>query len=197
VRTDWTAPTSTLSASGWKTADYTQAFSDADALSGVQRRFYLPTYRSSPWQANTALGFLYDDFDLVQAGWATYAGTWSTNTTTGRLLQSDATNTNTGYHCTVAQGNCAFYRVKARLTNATGNRRWGFHILRDDPTLAQQGNSYLIWLRYDNQALQLYADSILSTNRPAVRLYANPTTGAITVTGPDSLLPLLWFLYDS
>jgi hypothetical protein len=30
-----------------------------------------------------------------------------------------------------------------------------------------------------------------------VRLYPNPTTGAITVTGPASLMPLLWFLYDS
>jgi len=193
VRTDWTAPTSTLSASGWKTADYTQAFSDADALSGVQRRFYLPTYRSSPWQANTALGFLYDDFDIGQAGWATYAGTWSTNTTTGRLLQSDATNTNTGYHRAVAQSNRAFYRVKARLTNATGNRRWGFHILSDDPTLAQRGNSYLIWLRYDNQDLQLY-ETISNTlnTRLTVPLSLTPNTDYLVEVLYDNGYIAIW-----
>ncbi len=156
VRTDWTPPTSTLSVSGWKTAAFTQAFTDADGLSGIQRRFYLPTYRSSHWQANTTLGFLYDEFDLTQAGWATYAGTWSTNAAASRLLQSDVTATNTGYHCAVTQGSRALYRVKAKLTNTTGNRRWGFHILADDPSQAQRGNSYLIWLRYDNQDLQIY-----------------------------------------
>ncbi len=156
IRTDWTPPAASLSISGWKTADFTQTFTDADGLSGIQRRFYLPAYRSSAWQANTTLGFLYDDFDMVQSGWATYAGSWSLNTATQRLLQSDVTSTNTGYHRALSQGNRALYRVRARLTNTTGNRRWGFHILVDDPSLAQRGNSYLIWLRYDNQDLQIY-----------------------------------------
>ncbi len=193
VRTDWTAPASTLSVSGWKTTDYTQAFSDADALSGVQRRFYLSTYRSSPWQANTTLGFLYDDFDMVQTGWATYAGSWSTNTTTARLLQSDATNANTGYHRAVAQGNRAFYRVKARLTNTTGNRRWGFHILADDPTLAQRGNSYLIWLRYDNQDLQLY-ETISNTlnTRLTIPLTLMPNTDYLVEVLYDNGYIAIW-----
>ena len=71
----------------------------------------------------------------------------------------------------------AFYRVKARLTNATGNRRWGFHILSDDPTLAQRGNSYLIWLRYDNDDLQLY-ETISNTlnTRLTVPLSLTPNT---------------------
>jgi spore germination protein YaaH len=156
VRVDWTAPTTNLTVSGWKTTDFTQAFTDNDALSGIQRRFLLATHRSSPWQANTALGYLSDDFDAVQAGWATYAGTWSTHTTSGHLTQMDATSTNTGYHRLISQSTLALYRVRARLTNPTGNRRWGFHILADDPSQSQRGNSYLIWLRYDSQDLQIY-----------------------------------------
>ena len=193
VRTDWTAPTSTLSISGWITADYTQTFTDADALSGIQRRFYLPTYGGGPWQANPNLGFLYDDFDMGQPGWATYAGTWTTNTTLSRLLQSDATSTNTGYHRAAAQGTRAFYRVKARLTNSTGNRRWGFHILADDPSLSQRGNSYLIWLRYDNQDLQLY-ETISNTlyTRLTVPLTLSPNTDYLVEVLYDNGYIAIW-----
>ncbi len=177
VRTDWTPPATSLSTTGWKTADYTQSFSDADGLSGIQRRFYLPTYRSSPWQANPALGFLYDDFDMTQSGWTTYAGTWNTDLAAQRLVQSDATTTNTGYHRAITQTARALYRIKARLTNTTGNRRWGFHILADDPTQSNRGNSYLIWLRYDNQDLQIYetTGNTLQT-RLTVPLILSPNT---------------------
>jgi len=88
--------------------------------------------------------------------------------------------THTGLSLT--NGQTYYFGVRA-VNNAglTSTPTWSNGILYSQP------------LFYDAGA----ADSILSTNRPAVRLYPNPTTGAITVTGPDSLLPLLWFLYDS
>lgn len=155
ARIDWTPPTTTVAGSGWKTADFVQSFSDADALSGVKSRFFLPLYRTAGgWEAQSSGGFLYDDFSYAQTGWSAGAGTWTLSG--GTLQQTDATQTNSGYHRATLQSNKAFYRVQARLTNTTGSRRWGFHILADDPTLAQRGNSYLIWLRYDNQDLQVY-----------------------------------------
>lgn len=153
-KVDWTAPASSLTVSGWKTANFLQSFTDFDALSGIAYRFFLVDYENGGWQAQGSAGMLYDDFGSSQLGWSSYAGSWSVSG--GTLSQSDVTATNTGYHKAVSQAARAFYRVQARLTNPTGNRRWGFHIFVDDPTLAQRGNSYLIWLRYDNQDLQLY-----------------------------------------
>ncbi len=183
---DWTAPTTALSVSGWKTADFVQAFSEADALSGVGRRFLLPAYLgANGWEASTAAGFLYDDFTGVQGGWTAGAGTWSTSA--GLLTQSDATSTGTNYYRSVAQGSLALYRVKARLTNSTGNRRWGFHILVDDPTQSQRGNSYLIWLRYDQQDVQIY-ETIANT------LYTRLTVPFSLSVGTDYLVEVV---YDS
>lgn len=181
---DWTPPTTTLSVSGWKTADFAQSFTDSDALSGVGYRFFLPLfYSSGAWQAQPSAGVLFDDFVSALGSWSAGAGTWSVSS--GFLVQSDATSANTGYHHAVAQGAFALYRVRARLTNTTGNRRWGFHILADDISLAQRGNSYLIWLRYDQQDLQIY-ETISNT------LYARRTVPLSLSANTDYLVEVLY-----
>ncbi|MCS7153889.1 MAG: glycosyl hydrolase family 18 protein, partial [Bacteroidia bacterium] len=152
---DRTPPTAALSAAGWKTADFIQTFQESDALSGVADRFYLPLYRAgSVWRAQSAEGFFHETFDSPSASWAANGGTWST--ANGLLTQSDVSHTNTGYYHPVNQGTKHLYRVRARLTNTAGNRRWGFHILASSPQQAQRGDSYLIWLRYDSQDIQIY-----------------------------------------
>ncbi|MCS7161735.1 MAG: glycosyl hydrolase family 18 protein [Bacteroidia bacterium] len=173
---DLTPPTASLSVSGWKTQDYTQAFTESDALSGINLRFFLPTFfTGESWRAQAAAGFLYDDFAASVDSWSAGAGTWQV--ADGALLQTDATQANTSYTHPVAQGARHFYRVRARLTNTTGNRRWGFHILADNSTQANRGNSYLIWLRYDQQDLQIYETvaDVLHT-RQTVPLTLNPDT---------------------
>jgi len=181
---DWTPPTVGLSVSNWKTADFVQAFSEADALSGVGVRFLLPVYLgANGWEASTAAGFLYDDFTGVQGGWTAGIGTWSTSV--GWLTQSDVASTGTNYYRSVAQGSLVLYRVKARLTNTTGNRRWGFHILVDDPTQTQRGNSYLIWLRYDQQDVQIY-ETISNT------LYTRLTVPFSLSVGTDYLVEVVY-----
>ncbi len=182
-KVDWTPPTTSLSVSGWKTANFSQTFTDWDARSGVAYRFFLASFDNTGWQAQGSAGLLYDTFDGVQPGWSTYAGSWTVST--GSLSQSDASSTNTGYYKAVQQTGQAFYRVRARLTNAAGNRRWGFHILADNPTFDQRGNSYLIWLRYDNQDIQLY-ETIANV------LYMRASTPLVLNSDVDYLVEVLY-----
>ncbi|MCS6790882.1 MAG: glycosyl hydrolase family 18 protein [Bacteroidia bacterium] len=166
LKIDLTPPTSSLSASGWKTQDYTQSFNDQDALSGVSSRLFLPVYREAgTWRARRESGFLYEEFSVPSTAWSSGAGSWSASG--GNLTQSDATSTNTAYHHPIQQTSSHFYRVRAQLSNTTGNRRWGFHLLADNPSQANRGNSYLIWLRYDSQDLQIYEtiNDVLHTRR--------------------------------
>ncbi|GIV22817.1 MAG: glycosyl hydrolase family 18 protein [Bacteroidia bacterium] len=184
TKIDWTPPSAALTVSGWKTTDYTQAFTENDALSGISRRFYLVTFKNgTTWQAQPSAGFLYDDFTTALGTWTTGSGIWSVGS--GTLTQSDATNANTNYYHAVSQGTLALYRVKARLTNSSGNRRWGFHILVDDPTQTQRGNSYLIWLRHDNQDVQIY-ETIGNT------LYTRQTVPFSLSANTDYLVEVLY-----
>ncbi|MGQ9863525.1 MAG: T9SS type A sorting domain-containing protein [Bacteroidia bacterium] len=134
--------------------DISASFTDSDTRSGIAYRFYLPVSLNTVWQATTSKGFLYDDFDLLS--WQSLTGTWSVSA--GLLLQSDNAETNTNLYTPLTQNASTLYlfRTRTRLLNTTGNRRWGFHIFADDPTQTQRGNSYLIWLRADNNTLQIY-----------------------------------------
>ncbi|MCX7606434.1 MAG: glycosyl hydrolase family 18 protein, partial [Bacteroidia bacterium] len=186
TKLDWTLPTSSVFVTGWKTTDYVQSFTDSDALSGISRRFFLPVFRvGSTWQARDSAGFLYADFTSSAGAWVGGSGTWSVSN--GTLLQSDVTSSNTGYHHLVLQDSRILYRTRARLTNSTGNRRWGFHLLADDPSLAQRGNSYLIWFRYDTQEIQVY-ETIANT------LYLRWSTPFALTVGGDYLVEVV---YDS
>ncbi|MCX7651276.1 MAG: glycosyl hydrolase family 18 protein [Bacteroidia bacterium] len=181
ARIDLTPPTASLSVSGWKTQDFVQTFTESDALSGVAERFYLPVYRDGAvWRGQANSGFLYETFDMTASSWTANRGTWSSGG--GFLSQTDTTHLNTDYYHLVAQGAYHLYRVQARLTNASGNRRWGFHILVSDPIQQQRGDSYLIWLRYDSQDIQIY-ETIGNT------LYVRQTV-------PFSLLPDTTYLVE-
>ncbi|MCS7188628.1 MAG: glycosyl hydrolase family 18 protein [Bacteroidia bacterium] len=155
TKADLTPPSTSVVTTGWKTADYVQDFIDNDALSGIERHFFLPLFRAgNTWEASSSAGFLYDEFAATSGSWLAGVGSWQISS--GVLQQQDVTSTNTGYHHAVLQGSIHLYRVQARLLNSTGNRRWGFHILADDISQSQRGNSYLIWLRYDQQDVQIY-----------------------------------------
>ncbi len=184
AKIDLTPPDATLAVSGWKTQDFTQSFQESDALSGLAQRFFLPLYRDGTvWRGQSTQGFLYESFDSPSGGWQAGTGSWSS--TGGYLIQSDATNTNTAYHHPVTQSTKHLYRIKARLTNTTGNRRWGFHILASDPAQSQRGDSYLIWLRYDNQDIQIY-ETISNT------LYTRRTVPYPLATGTDYLVEVVY-----
>ncbi|MCS7297822.1 MAG: glycosyl hydrolase family 18 protein [Bacteroidia bacterium] len=184
TRIDLSPPTAGLFVSGWKTASFIQTFQESDSRSGIAQRFYLPLYRDgSVWRAQHAAGFLYESFEGPSPYWQSGAGSW--NATSGLLIQSDVNLSNTRYHHPVAQSSKHFYRIKARLVNPSGNRRWGFHILASSSSLDQRGDSYLIWLRYDNQDIQIY-ETINNV------LYARRTIPFPLTSNTDYLLEVVY-----
>jgi PKD repeat protein/N-acetyl-anhydromuramyl-L-alanine amidase AmpD len=158
---DVTAPTTAVNVAGnWKTSDFTADFTDADNIggSGVQHKFYqVIDFDGTEWRANDGNGFFSDNFDLaIHPDWTQQVGTWAINSAV--LQQSDEANTNTNIHAALNQDNYDqwLYHFGMKISGTGGNRRGGFHFMCDDPSLTNRGNSYFIWLRADDNKLQIY-----------------------------------------
>ncbi|UKN01629.1 N-acetylmuramoyl-L-alanine amidase [Paracrocinitomix mangrovi] len=158
---DVVAPTTSISTVGnWKTTDFTATFSDADNVggSGVHQRFYqVIDFDGTEWRANANNGFFSDNFDAtIHADWTQQVGTWGINSM--KLRQSDEANTNTNIWAGCNQDNDDqwLYHFGLNISGAGGNRRGGFHFMCDDATLTNRGNSYFIWLRVDDDKIQIY-----------------------------------------
>lgn len=159
---DNTIPTTQINTpSGWITQNFTTTYTDADNTggTGIEKSFYLPSYNNgSEWRANGNRGFFQDDFTgtTIHPDWTNSVGTWSI--TSGALVQSDETNSNTNIYATVTQSlsNRYLYCFKGAITGANTNRRAGIYIACDAPSQTQRGNSYMIWLRPDQSAVEFY-----------------------------------------
>jgi hypothetical protein len=83
-------------------------------------------------------------------------GTWSISS--GTLIQTDETNSNTNIYAAVTQSlsNRYLYCFKGTITGASTNRRAGIYIACDNPSQTQRGNSYMIWFRPDQSAIEFY-----------------------------------------
>lgn len=158
---DVIAPTTSVSAgTGWHTTNFTVNFTDADNTggSGVEHHFYqVIDFDGSDWRANGANGFYSDNFDLaIHPEWTSQTGVWGINASV--LEQSDEANVNTNLHAQVNQDNYDkwLYHFQGKISGAGGNKRAGFHFMCDDATLTNRGNSYFIWLRSDDNKVQIY-----------------------------------------
>lgn len=159
---DNTSPTTQITTpAGWITQNFTANYADADNAggSGIEKSFYQPSYYNGiEWRANGNRGFFNDDFNgpAIHPDWTNTVGTWSISS--GALVQSDEINTNTNIYAAVTQSlsNRYLYCFKGTITGANTNRRAGIYIACDDPNQTQRGNSYLIWLRPDQSAIEFY-----------------------------------------
>ncbi|HEY1038248.1 MAG TPA: T9SS type A sorting domain-containing protein [Bacteroidia bacterium] len=161
---DNTAPTTNVSVPPiWDTTDFTSAFIDADngGCSGtVAKRFYqVADYNANnEWRANSANGFFNDDFNgsAIHADWSSVAGTWSNGG--NYLQQTDEASSNTNLYAALTQTNSDeyLYNWTGTLGGLGANRRAGFHFMVDQPTQSERGNSYFVYFRLDNDAVQIY-----------------------------------------
>jgi len=159
--TDNTPPTTTIAApTNWITNDFTCSFSDMDNAggSGVDQRYYqVINYDGVEWRANDAMGFFSDNFDAtLHMDWTNQVGVW--NVASGKLNQTDETNTNSNMHAALTQqsSNAYLYHWVGAIDGTGTNRRAGFHFFCDDATLTNRGNSYFVWFRVDDAKVQLY-----------------------------------------
>ena len=159
---DSMAPVSSISINGtWQTTDFAANYSDADEAggSGLEKAYYSIAYTNSAhFYSNPTRGFFRDDFDAttLNTQWSISTGTW--NQTGGILGQSDESIGNTNIYASLKQdlSNVYVYEFSAAIGGSGTNRRGGFHFFCDSAQLTNRGNSYFIWLRVDQQVVEIY-----------------------------------------
>ena len=155
---DTQAPATTISATGGntQTGDFTANFNDTDNI-GVTRRFYqvLEKYGNN-WYTNRNNGFFNDNFNVFYAGYTTGDGNWTSSN--GRLRQANTSSDNTKLSSYLAQnsGLPYLYEFAAKVASSSGPRKFGIHIMADDATQTQRGNSYLIWFSGEDNKVRIY-----------------------------------------
>lgn len=94
-------------------------------------------------------------------------------------MSTAAANTNIYASLTQNLSNRYLYNFKGKLEGAGTNRRAGFHFFCDAPDSVNRGNSYFVWFRLDNQAVQIYKTSYSG----GVNVFGSPTyTAACNLT---------------
>ncbi len=161
---DNTSPTTQITVpGGWITQNFTVNYTDIDNTggTGIEKSFYQPSYYNGiEWRANGNRGFFNDDFNTstLHSDWTSPAasGTWSISA--NALVQTDETNANTNLYAAVTQSlsNRYLYCFKGTISGTGTNRRAGIYIACDNASQTQRGNSYMIWLRPDQSAVEFY-----------------------------------------
>ena len=183
---DVTSPTTQITTTGgWKTANFTANFTDADNVggSGLEKSYYqVIDYNGTEWRGNYTHGFLSDNFDVaIHPEWTQKVGVWGINN--NALEQTDelstaAANTNIYAALTQTLSNRYLYNFKGKIEGTGTNRRAGLHFFADAPDSVNRGNSYFVWFRLDNQAVQLYKTSYSG----GVNTFGSPTyTAAVNL----------------
>ncbi|WP_338814148.1 S-layer homology domain-containing protein [Bernardetia sp. Wsw4-3y2] len=199
---DTVDPTTSITAPSSATSDFSATFTDADNVA-VTGRFYqvLENYASET-RANRGNGFYNDNFSTgsLHSDYTVGAGTWTANSS-GRLVQSNTTSTNTSLSTFLSQtnGQSYLYNFAAKLNSTTGNRRFGIHIMASQ-TDSERGNSYLVWFSEDGGSVTIYetinntlntrasASITVGTSWADYKVAYSTTTGKIEVFRNDALL---------
>lgn len=184
--TDAVVPTTSVATVGaWQTANFTTTFTDADNTggSGLDKSYYqVIDYNGTEWRGNYTHGFFSDNFDLaIHPEWTQKVGVWGINN--NAIEQTDEVSTaaaNTNIYASLTQNlsNRYLYNFKGKLEGTGTNRRAGFHFFCDAPDSVNRGNSYFVWFRLDNQAVQIYKTSYSG----GVNTFGSPTyTAAVNL----------------
>jgi len=166
---DLTAPETESSVENlWQTENFTAQFTDNDALSGIERRYYqVLDFDGDYWRANPEHGFYCDEMHYMHPEWAHQVGTWDIQG--DATVQTDETEANTNIHSYLRQdlSNRYLYEFNMKIDGSGDNRRAGFHYFCDDPTLSNRGNSYFIWFREATKDLEFYKveDNVFSLEK--------------------------------
>jgi len=201
---DNSPPTTEISAADWQTEDFDATFTDSDN-EVVDKRFYqVLDWDGQEWRANGDYGFINDNFNAaIHSDWAIIEGEWAINS--GHLQQTDEGSSNTNIYADVVQetGNIYMYHYQTKISGSGGNKRAGMHFFCSDPTQSGREDSYMVYLRADNNAIQIYkyidnsyATGWLTSNVSEVnedqwydvKIILNTNTGLIEVYKDDVLV---------
>jgi len=147
----------------WITSAFTSTITDIDNTggSGVDKGFYQAIdFNGTEWRANYTKGFFADNFDnAIHPEWTVKTGTWSI--AGNALVQTDETSTvsvNTNIYAALTEtlSNRYLYQFLGKFEGTQPNRRAGLHFFCDQPDSSNRNNSYFVWFRLDDQAVQIY-----------------------------------------
>ncbi len=154
-------PTTSISTDrNWYNSKFEVMFSDADNAggTGVNYSFYqIMDFDGTEWRANNSEGFFNDNFtSSIHPDWTPVSGTWSINSE--HIIQTDEISSNTNIYANVLQesGNTYLYNWQQKISGSGSNRRSGIHFFCSDPTGDGRGDSYMLYLRADNNTVQIY-----------------------------------------
>lgn len=150
--------TSIVNLNDWKTADWNVSFTD-NAVTSVSEKYYLAGSKPSGysgWKANTALGFLNEDFQDIATDWIAQTDSW--NIVNSAYINSDVALSNTNASISLVQNNQTdyMYHWKQTITSTGANQRAGLHFFCDDATLPNRGNSYFVYFRNSTNKAEIY-----------------------------------------
>lgn len=158
---DTESPTTSVTTDrDWYNSNFEVNFSDADNIggSGIKHSFYqIMDFDGTEWRANAENGFFNDNFTSeIHPEWTALWGTWSINSE--HLLQTDQSSSNTNIYASLSQetGNIYMYHWQMKIGGSGSNRRAGIHFFCSDATQTGRENSYMIYLRVDNNTVQIY-----------------------------------------
>jgi len=176
-------PVTSISVDGdWQTEDFLVEFTDEDDANGtgIDRRFYhVGHFDGDEWRANALRGFFADEFTMntLHSDWTSHNGSWSIQN--NALLQTDEISSNTNISAPLNQSlsNIHLYHYRMRLDGSGTNRRGGLHFFCDDDAAANRGNSYFVWFRVEDNALQFYRVTNDNFGSPVINTPLNINAG--------------------
>ena len=157
----------------WHTDDFTVDFTDSDLESGLAKQFYQIIHKDindNGWTANTAYGFLNEDFEDNSINWTNQTGNYSLNTGTFDFADDLEQNSNSFASLTQDSTNEYLYEWDQNFTSTSISQRAGLHFFCDDATLPNRGNSYFVCLRESDDLVQIF-----KVTNDVFQLYANDT----------------------
>ncbi|MGB0914852.1 MAG: N-acetylmuramoyl-L-alanine amidase [Crocinitomicaceae bacterium] len=205
---DVTAPATNISSNPiWHTTDFTIDIIDSDTQSGPHTGFYLLGEKlttSTQWNSNGSFGFVHEPFDENATNWTSVVGTYTNNN--GAFIFSDTNEQNSNSYTAVTQDLSSIYLYSwdQVITSSASNQRAGMHFFCDNPNLPHRGNSYFVYLRENDDKIQLFSVtndvinleteidySINSGQTYNCKTIYNPNTGEIKVY-VDDVYQLSW-----
>ncbi len=154
---DTEPPVTSVFADDWQAGDFTAYFSDSDNDT-VKHRFYqVLDFDGNEWRANGVYGYFNDNFqEQIHADWTNIGGVWAIENE--HLVQTDESSSNTNLYASVEQeaGNVYLYHFKMNIDGSGTNRRAGMHFFCSDPEQSGRENSYMVYLRADQNTVQIY-----------------------------------------
>ncbi len=143
----------------WITQNTLIEFQDEDnqGVNNIEKKYLLiANHTGITWKANNDNGFYYTDFTQI-ADWQSPVGTWSLQSN-DMYTQSDESISNTNAYTAVNQSNSKeyLYHFRIKTEGSSSTKRFGIHLMATNPTAANRGNGYFVWLRESQQKVEFY-----------------------------------------